>query len=317
MAEISTWVHLWGDFFWNRHSWRPVFQWPWPWPSSIPMVLFRVGPQRIAAGSVVLFLSPLHILFCLPQVAVISTFPSAFLLLCRLILLSLATVMPSHHNFLTETPHLVQLSPWPDVKMTRRWSPSLWLIYEHLLSICCQPAAPFRHFRIDGSLPTPHMLHLCEELHCQLAWRNVWSTWTKLFHFTAVTRSCRLCLLRNVLIYLPSHACPSSQPKCSHPRADLPWSIPHNTDRDQCAFSMPPPQPHSPRHPSFHAAATELFPRPLLLPCSHLSTGFCKCLMLRESDPFLHPSHLPHSAQGSPPLKRMHWLFCWNQTVTH
>lgn len=89
-----------------------------------------------------------------------------------------------------------------------------------------------------------------------------------------------------------------------------PWSIPHNTDGDQCAFSMPPPQPHSPWHPSFHAAATELFPRPLLLPCSHLSTGFCKCLMLRESDPLLHPSHLRHLAQGSPPLKRMHWLFC-------
>lgn len=61
-------------FFSGIFSCRPVFQQPWSWPSSIPRVLFRIGPQRIFAGFIGLFLSPLNILFCLPQVTVTFRF---------------------------------------------------------------------------------------------------------------------------------------------------------------------------------------------------------------------------------------------------
>ena len=45
-----------------------------------------------------------------------------------------------------------------------------------------------------------------------------------------------------------------------------PWPIPHSTDRDQCAFSMPPPQPHSPAG----------IPGPMLQPLSYF-LGSCCC----------------------------------------
>lgn len=54
----------------------------------------------------------------------------------------------------------------------------------------------------------PRVTYISVRSHtiCQLAWQNVWSTWTKLFHFIA----CRLCLLRNV--HLPPFLCVSFAP---------------------------------------------------------------------------------------------------------
>ena len=316
-AKISTWVHLWGEFFWNRHSWRQAFQRPWSWPSSIPRVLFRVGPQRIVAGSIGLFLPPLNILFCLPQVTAISTSPSTFLLLCRLILLYLA--LWCLHIKTSLQKHLPLFSSLPDQMW--RWLRDGPLASDYSVSVSCQSATSllpcFWHLKTDVC-HSPRYISVRSCAVCQRAWRNVCSTRTKLFHFTAVTRSHRHCLLRNVLIYLPSHACPSSQPKCSRPQAGLPLAYPPQYRQGPvCLFHATSPASFPCRHPWSHVAATELFPRLLLLPCSHLSTGSCKCVMLRESDPLLHPSHLPHLAQGSPPLTRIHWHFCWSQAVTH
>ena len=223
--------------------------------------------------------------------------------------------MASHQNFLTEAPHLVQRAPWPDVKMTQRWSSSLWLIYELLLSICHQPATPFWHFKTDvchSPLPTCY-ISVRSHTVCQLAWQNVWSTRTKLFHFTA----CRLWLLRNV--HLPPFFCVSFAPAQVFTPSS--WPAPGLSPlyrwRPGCVSHATSPVSLPSLSPWFHAAATELFPGLPLLLCSHLSKGFCTCLTLRESDSLLYPGHLPHLVQGSPPLQRIHWLFCWSQTVTH
>lgn len=130
--------------------------------------------------------------------------------------------------------------------MTQRWSPSLWLICERLLSICYQPATPFWHFKID-MCHSPHVTSLwgatmSVSLHDEMSVPLGQSSSTSQLSpgpvdFASYVMFLFISLLMHVLRPSPSvHALELASP----------WPIPHNTDGDQCAFSMPPPQPHSP-----------------------------------------------------------------------
>lgn len=166
-----------------------------------------------------------------------------------------------------------------------------------------------------------HALHLHEQLHYSSVFMTEMSgpSLTLHLHITVITWSCRLCLLSNVLVYLPSYASPLPWPKLSCPLAGMSLPIfPQCRRWRTCLFPRTSLASTPCRHPWFHVWPLGRSLRSRSCHALIYQKGFANVVCCSENLILSSTQAVfPVSTQGSLPLNRIHWLFCWGQTVTH